>query len=60
MIVFCFSFDFLNLCMQGKREERRLESLCALEKQLRVVLGLLGLMPASYSEVDVTIFILLD
>ncbi|XP_078173963.1 cysteinyl-tRNA synthetase, class Ia family protein [Carex rostrata] len=36
---------------KGKREERRLESLCALEKQLRVVLGLLGLMPASYSEV---------
>ncbi|KAJ3688786.1 hypothetical protein LUZ61_017950 [Rhynchospora tenuis] len=36
---------------KGKREERRMESLCALERQLRLVLGILGLMPASYAEI---------
>ena len=37
--------------MQGKKQELRLESLAALEKVIREVLTILGLMPASYSEV---------
>ncbi|XP_027150505.1 cysteine--tRNA ligase, chloroplastic/mitochondrial-like [Coffea eugenioides] len=36
---------------KGKKQELRLESLAALEKALRNVLTVLGLMPTSYSEV---------
>lgn len=35
---------------KGKKQELRLESLAALEKVIRDVLTILGLMPASYSE----------
>ncbi|XP_058111530.1 cysteine--tRNA ligase, chloroplastic/mitochondrial isoform X2 [Magnolia sinica] len=36
---------------KGKKQERRLESLLALEKEIRGVLTILGLMPSSYTEV---------
>lgn len=42
--------------MQGKKQELRIESLAALEKAIKNVLAILGLMPTSYSEV-VKIFI---
>lgn len=37
--------------MQGKKQELRIESLAALEKAIKNVLSILGLMPTSYSEV---------
>jgi len=37
--------------MQGKKQKFRIESLAALEKSIGDVLTVLGLMPASYSEV---------
>lgn len=36
---------------QGKKRELRFESLYALEKEVRSVLSVLGLMPPSYHEV---------
>ncbi|KAK7410248.1 hypothetical protein VNO78_00879 [Psophocarpus tetragonolobus] len=36
---------------KGKKQQFRIESLAALEKSIRDVLNVLGLMPASYSEV---------
>ncbi|KAJ7958798.1 Cysteine--tRNA ligase [Quillaja saponaria] len=42
--------DLLHTC-KGKKQELRIESLAALEKTIRDVLIILGLMPASYSEV---------
>ncbi|KAI3887800.1 hypothetical protein MKX03_018647 [Papaver bracteatum] len=36
---------------KGKKRQKRIESLSALEKEIRSVLAVLGLMPASYSEV---------
>lgn len=44
--------------MQGKKQAMRLESLAALEKIIRNVLTVLGLMPKGYSEVklDIQIF----
>ncbi|KAF5176385.1 Cysteine--trna ligase, partial [Thalictrum thalictroides] len=36
---------------QGKKQERRIHSLSALEKEIRSVLSILGLMPSSYAEV---------
>ena len=44
-------FDF-----QGKKQPRREESLKALEASVREVLTILGLMPTSYSEVQLPIF----
>lgn len=38
-------------CIQGKKQVLRIESLAALEKIVRNVLSILGLMPASYTEV---------
>ncbi|RVW23527.1 Cysteine--tRNA ligase, chloroplastic/mitochondrial [Vitis vinifera] len=40
----------LDTLYTGKKQELRLESLAALEKVIRDVLTILGLMPASYSE----------
>ena len=40
--------------MQGKKQELRIESLTALEKIVRNVLTVLGMMPQSYSEVKKT------
>lgn len=40
---------------QGKKQERRLESLAALEEKIRVVLSVLGLLPSSYHEVSVSV-----
>lgn len=37
---------------QGKKQEKRLESLAALEEKVRMVLSVLGLMPSSYREVS--------
>jgi cysteinyl-tRNA synthetase len=37
---------------QGKKQEKRLESLSALEEKIRMVLSGLGLMPSSYYEVS--------
>ncbi|XP_043699656.1 cysteine--tRNA ligase, chloroplastic/mitochondrial isoform X1 [Telopea speciosissima] len=36
---------------KGKKQECRINSLCALEKEIRRVLTVLGLMPTSYSDV---------
>ncbi|XP_054818831.1 cysteine--tRNA ligase, chloroplastic/mitochondrial isoform X2 [Prosopis cineraria] len=41
----------LLLTRKGRKRELRIESLSALEKHIRTVLTVLGLMPASYSEV---------
>ncbi|CAN6218690.1 unnamed protein product [Urochloa humidicola] len=35
---------------KGKKQEKRLESLAALEEKIRVVLSVLGLLPSSYHE----------
>lgn len=45
-------FDF-----QGKKQPRREESLKALEASVREVLTILGLMPTSYSEVQLPILL---
>lgn len=37
--------------MQGKKQQLRVESLAALEKTVRDILAVLGLLPDSYSEV---------
>ncbi|KAL5988081.1 hypothetical protein ACLOJK_035844 [Asimina triloba] len=36
---------------KGKKQERRLDSLLALEKEIRDVVSVLGLMPSSYAEI---------
>ena len=55
LILFYFFVIFVlfitEWSVQGKKQELRLESLAALEKVIRDVLTILGLMPASYSEV---------
>lgn len=56
MLIFCCSFLFFVThvieILQGKKQEFRIESLAALEKIIGSVLSILGLMPASYSEVE--------
>lgn len=37
---------------QGKKQEKRLESLSAMEEKIRMVLSVLGLLPSSYYEVS--------
>lgn len=37
--------------MQGKKQQLRIESLAALEKTVRNILAIVGLLPDSYSEV---------
>ena len=39
------------MIMQGKKQKNRIESLAALEKIVRSVLNILGLMPMTYAEV---------
>ena len=41
----------LGCFVQGKKQQLRVESLAALEKTVRDILAILGLLPDSYSEV---------
>jgi hypothetical protein len=49
--VYLSSLDLL-LFEQGKKQEKRHESLSSLEEKVRAVLYVLGLMPSSYHEVS--------
>lgn len=49
--VICLDYGHKIQSFQGKKQGMRIQSLAALEKTIRNVLDILGLMPASYHEV---------